>query len=124
MGRHFLLQGIFPTQESNPGVLYCRQILHCLSHQLSLITINGIPFVPSGWCHLGKHQLNTLCFDQMAPRDLRSFLKLGMLIDLLYIFSLTSDTLVSKASCFILTKIFQIHFLPTFLVFFFWVCEE
>ena len=27
------LQGIFPTQGSNPGLLHCRQILHCLSHQ-------------------------------------------------------------------------------------------
>ena len=27
MGCHFLLQGIFPTQGSNPGLLYCRQIL-------------------------------------------------------------------------------------------------
>ena len=24
-GCHFLLQGIFPTQESNPGLLHCRQ---------------------------------------------------------------------------------------------------
>ena len=29
----FLLQGIFPTQESNPGLLHCRQILYKLSHQ-------------------------------------------------------------------------------------------
>jgi len=28
-----LLQGIFPTQESNPGLLYRRQILYHLSHQ-------------------------------------------------------------------------------------------
>ena len=26
-----LLQGIFPTQESNPGLLHCRQTLYCLS---------------------------------------------------------------------------------------------
>ena len=25
---HFLLQGIFPTQGSNPGLLHCRQILY------------------------------------------------------------------------------------------------
>ena len=30
---HFLLQGIFPTQESNPGFLHCRKILYRLSHQ-------------------------------------------------------------------------------------------
>ena len=33
VGCHALLQGIFPPQESNPGPLYCRQILYCLSHQ-------------------------------------------------------------------------------------------
>ena len=33
MDCHFLLQGIFPTQESNPGLLHCRQTLYCLSHQ-------------------------------------------------------------------------------------------
>ena len=30
---HFLLQGIFPSQESNPGVPHCRQMLYCLGHQ-------------------------------------------------------------------------------------------
>ena len=33
VGCHFLLQGIFQTQELNLGVLYCRQILYHLSHQ-------------------------------------------------------------------------------------------
>ena len=28
-----LLQGIFPTQGLNPGLLHCRRILYCLSHQ-------------------------------------------------------------------------------------------
>ena len=36
VGCHFLLQGIFPTQESNPGLLHCRKILYQLSH-------NGTP---------------------------------------------------------------------------------
>ena len=36
MGCHFLLQGIFLTQESNPGLLHCRQMLFHLSHQGSL----------------------------------------------------------------------------------------
>ena len=30
-----LLQGIFPTQGSNPGLLHCRQILDQLNHQRS-----------------------------------------------------------------------------------------
>ena len=33
LGCHFLLQGIFPTQGSNPGLLHCRQTLYRLSHQ-------------------------------------------------------------------------------------------
>ena len=36
MSCHFLLQGIFPTQGSNPGLPHCRQMLYCLSHQGSL----------------------------------------------------------------------------------------
>ena len=30
---HFLLQGIFPTQGSNPDLSHCRQMLYSLSHQ-------------------------------------------------------------------------------------------
>ena len=33
VGTHSLLQGIFPAQEYNPGLLHCRQILYNLSHQ-------------------------------------------------------------------------------------------
>ena len=39
VGRLSLFQGIFPTQESNQGLLHCRQILYCLSHQGSPIRI-------------------------------------------------------------------------------------
>jgi len=31
VGCHVLLQGIFLTQRSNPGILHCRQILYCLN---------------------------------------------------------------------------------------------
>ena len=34
-GCRFLLQGIFPTQGSNPGLPHFRQTLHCLSHKVS-----------------------------------------------------------------------------------------
>ena len=33
MSCHALLQGIFPTQESNPGLPHCSQALYRLSHQ-------------------------------------------------------------------------------------------
>ena len=33
VGCHVLLQGIFPTQGSNPGLPHCRQTLYHLNHQ-------------------------------------------------------------------------------------------
>ena len=33
VGSHSLLQGFFPSQGSNPGLLYCRQILYHVRHQ-------------------------------------------------------------------------------------------
>ena len=36
VGSHSLLQGIFPTQRWNSGLLHCRQILYHRSHQGSL----------------------------------------------------------------------------------------
>ena len=37
VGRLSLLQGIFPTQELNPGLLHCRQSLYQLSYEGSLL---------------------------------------------------------------------------------------
>ena len=42
VGGHFLLQGIFPTQGPNLGLLHCRQILYCLSQQ-------GSPIIKHEW---------------------------------------------------------------------------
>ena len=43
VGCRFLLQGIFPTQGLNPGLLHCRQMLYHLSHQGSQIFFISIP---------------------------------------------------------------------------------
>ena len=37
IGSCSLLQGILPTQRSNPGLPHCRWILYCLSHQVSSV---------------------------------------------------------------------------------------
>ena len=37
MDCHFLLQGIFSTQESKPGLPHCRQMLYRLSHQSTCV---------------------------------------------------------------------------------------
>ena len=51
--RHFLLQGIFPTQGSNSGLLYCRQILYPLSHQGSqskwLLLLSCVQLLVTPW---------------------------------------------------------------------------
>ena len=39
---HSLLQGIFPTQEMNPGLLHCRQILYRLSYKGSPTLSQGL----------------------------------------------------------------------------------
>ena len=43
MGCHCLLQGIFPTRGSNPGLLHCRQTLYRLNHQGSLFVSPSFP---------------------------------------------------------------------------------
>ena len=39
VGCHFLLQGIFPTQRLNPGLLHCRKTLHCMTNQGSVVKL-------------------------------------------------------------------------------------
>ena len=49
VGSRSLLQGIFPTLGSNPGLLHCRLILYQLSHQRSPYThLTGHPLVSAG----------------------------------------------------------------------------
>ena len=59
LGRHSLLQGVFPTQGSNTGLLHCRQLLYrCCQHegelktlsfnQRSLLSFRGFPGGASG----------------------------------------------------------------------------
>ena len=53
---HALLQGIFPTQGSNPGLPHCRQSLYHLSHQVSPRILESVTypfsresFQPTSW---------------------------------------------------------------------------
>ena len=72
VGCHALLQGVVPTQGSNPGLLHCKQILYCLSHQGSPVLelflvfyIGEAPFaIREGACGLRKWcKLLVLKFD-------------------------------------------------------------
>ena len=44
VGISSLLQGIFPTQGSNPGLPHCRQILYQLSHKGSPRILEWVPY--------------------------------------------------------------------------------
>ena len=94
VGGHSLLQGIFPTQGSNPGLLHCRQILYYLSYQRSHYMLKVIkimlvllttlclhvwgaspstttcvsPWVTMGWLNI--EDLDTV--DSLRKGDLRS----------------------------------------------------
>ena len=52
LGCHALLQGTFPTQESNPDLPYCKWILYHLSHQGSPDLLSIKPFANSGFFSL------------------------------------------------------------------------
>ena len=50
VGCHALLQGIFPIQGSNPGLLPCRQILYHQSHQGTQMNHNGKEYEKEYMC--------------------------------------------------------------------------
>ena len=50
VGCHFLLQGIFPMQGSNPGLPHCRWILYQLSHKGSKFSIYRENMYVGWWC--------------------------------------------------------------------------
>ena len=68
VGCHFLLWGIFQTQESNPGLLHCRQILYCLSYKGTQMIGKKMKMVGKSW-----HQSEGLL---MVSRN-KSFKPLG-----------------------------------------------
>ena len=42
VGSRSLLQGIFPTQGQNPGLLHCRRMLYQLSHRVLVVYLLNI----------------------------------------------------------------------------------
>ena len=64
VGCHFLLQGIFPTQGSNPGLQHCRQMLYPLSHQGSPNPKGNQP-----WIFIGRIDAEVPIFGHLMWRD-------------------------------------------------------
>ena len=61
LGFHALLQGIFPTQGLNPGLLHCRWILYCLSHQGSPIILKWVASPFSRGTSQSRNQTQVSC---------------------------------------------------------------
>ena len=75
-----LLQGTFPPQESNPGLLHCRQILHQLSYEGSLTFDTLWHFCSFTHCLLRSLFSLPLCtLFLFLPRPLPIFLLLILL---------------------------------------------
>ena len=83
VGSLSLLQGIFPTQESNPGLPHCRQILSQLSHKGSpriqewvAYPLSSRSSQPRNWtgvsCIAGRFFTSWASSYQWSPSDKRS----------------------------------------------------
>ena len=65
-----LLQGIFPTQGSNQGLLYRRQILYCLSHQGSPRILEWVACSFSRGSSQLKNRTGVSCIADSLPAEL------------------------------------------------------
>ena len=61
VGSPSLLQGIFPTQGSNPGLLHCRQILYQLSHKGSPRILEWVAYPFSSGSSWARNQTRVSC---------------------------------------------------------------
>ena len=74
VGSLSLLQGIFPTQGSNPGLLHCGWILYCLSHKRSPRIREWVAYPFSSRSSRLRNQTRVSCiagwfFTSWAPRE-------------------------------------------------------
>ena len=75
VGSLSLLQGIFPTQGSNPGLPHCRRILYQLSHQGSLRRLEWVAYPFSSRSSRPRDRTGVSC---IAGRFFTSWAKLGL----------------------------------------------
>ena len=61
VGRHSLLQGIFPIQVSNPCLLHCRWILYQLSHQGTPRILEWVDYPFSSGYSQPRNQIGVSC---------------------------------------------------------------
>ena len=83
VGCHALFQGIFPTHGSNPGLLHCRWILYCLSHQGSPRILECVAYPFSRGFSQPRNRTGVFCitdgfFTRWATRD--TYMNLKMVV--------------------------------------------
>ena len=88
MGCHVLLQGIFPTQGSNPGLLHHRWILYCLSHQGNPRILEWVAYPFSRRNSQPRNRTRVSCvadrfFTNWATQEAQWLLQSGLNSDLL-----------------------------------------
>ena len=111
---HFLLQGIFPTQELNPGLPHCRQTLYRLSHQGTVIPI------PLSLAHVTPAILHLLVLQTSVMLHLRTFLFGPFYLNYYYprylkdVFPIITQLLTSQeVSCPTPLTLFLLEFSPS-----------
>ena len=57
----YLLQEIFPTQRSNPGLLHCKWILYKLNHKGSPRILEWVAYSFSSWSSWPRNQTGISC---------------------------------------------------------------
>ena len=80
VGSHTLLQGLFPTQGSNPGLPYCRRILYHLSHQGSPRILEWVAYPFSRGSSQPRNQTGVSCiagrfFTSWSTRENSNYLQ-------------------------------------------------
>ena len=71
VGSLSFLQGVFPTQASNPGLLHCRQILYQLSHKGSPRMLEGVAYPFSRGSSWTRNWTRVSCIQQdSSPTEL------------------------------------------------------
>ena len=84
VGCHALLQGIFPTQVSNTGLLHCRWILYKLSHQRSPRILEWVAYPFSRGTSGSRNRSGVSCFaggffTSWATQEAPGLVKLGLI---------------------------------------------
>ena len=73
VGSLSLLQGIFPTQGSSPGLLHCRQILYQLSHKGSPKCVYTVPNIKTDINTITLYIYNYLYLHKVPSHNLVHF---------------------------------------------------